>query len=220
MGVCGVSEMGRLGAEMGPGVGLLGNFRPGRARAFEALRWAASSSSSTSSKHFMKPWRGGERLWAPVAITGPLCSLVFLTCGDSRGHQGGLWLSRSPPLKLLLVPRLWGNLKLLPVATPEGCAPNLPCLLLAPALGSSPTNADTLSQFLLSGSADAATSYMSALQQRGGLSLPTSSMAMPLAHLTAPVLHSILKSPCVCIQCPKVCPRCCRCGNKFFPFQG
>lgn len=141
VGVCGVSEMGRLGAEMGPGVGLLGNFRPGRARAFEALRWAASSSSSTSSKHFMKPWRGGERLWAPIAITGPLCSLVFLTCGDSRGHQGGLWLSRSPPLKLLLVPRLWGNLKLLPVATPEGCAPNLPCLLLAPALGSSPTNA-------------------------------------------------------------------------------
>lgn len=55
-------------AEVDTGIRVLGAFRFGRAQALVALRWVASS--STSSKHFMKPCLGLPRFWAPAATTG------------------------------------------------------------------------------------------------------------------------------------------------------
>lgn len=61
---------GRLGVGVGTGPRARGHLRPGRVRAFAALRSAASS-SSTSSRRLMKPGRALPGSRVHVAATGP-----------------------------------------------------------------------------------------------------------------------------------------------------
>lgn len=56
-----------VGPEVGTEVRFLEDLRVVRVRVFKVLLWVASSCSSTSSRHFMKPRRWLPGPWAPTA---------------------------------------------------------------------------------------------------------------------------------------------------------
>lgn len=56
-----------MGPEVETEVGVLGDLRVVRVRAFKVLRWVTSSCSSTSRRHFMKPRREFPDAWVPAA---------------------------------------------------------------------------------------------------------------------------------------------------------